>query len=521
MRKLLALAVIGWAVSMGWATLVPGAVNVVSAAAALSDSGQNGGNRSQNPRQDDLDATLAQVLDEAGFTGRIASTLETRLGRPIDPKLAELGRLLFFDNAHSLHKDNTCAGCHAPANGFGDTQSIAIGVDNNRIVGPRRAGPRNQRRSPMVINTAFFPALMWNGRFNAPSADPFDNSQGFLFPAPEGVIRFPAHDPVVKHLLQAQAHIPPTELVEVAGFTGTAGTISSRFDQFDDTHGLNVPLPDGSGFRNEPIRQAVLGILNGIPKYRTLFGEIFPTVAGGAPIDFDMFGLAIAEFELTLTFADAPIDRFARGQRNAMSTPEKRGALLFFGKAGCVACHAVSGKSNEMFSDFENRVIGVPQIAPFFGVGEANMIFDGPNEDEDFGLEQITGNPADRYKFRTAPLRNVALLPAFFHNGAFTTLEDAIRHHLDVFNSARSYDPKKARVDADLRMRLGPIEPVLDRLDPLLHAPIDLTNAEFNDLVKFVGDGLLDSRAKKNNLCDLVPNAVPSGEPVLTFQGCK
>ena len=60
------------------------------------------------------------------------------------------------------------------------------------------------------------------------------------------------------------------------------------------------------------------------------------------------------------------------------------------------------------------------------------MIFDGPGEDEDFGLEQVTGDPADRYKFRTSPLRNVALQPAFFHNGAFTRLEDAIRHHLDV-----------------------------------------------------------------------------------------
>jgi cytochrome c peroxidase len=244
-------------------------------------------------------------------------------------------------------------------------------------------------------------------------------------------------------------------------------------------------------------------------------------VKAGGPIDFNMFGLAIAEFEFTLTFANAPIDQFARGHRSAMSTPEKRGALLFFGKAGCVTCHAVSGEANEMFSDFENRVIGVPQIAPFFGVDEANMIYDGPGEDEDFGLEQITGNSSDRYRFRTAPLRNVALLPAFFHNGAFTKLEDAIRHHLDVFNSARGYDPKKAGVARDLRMRLGPIEPVLDRLDPLLQAPIHLSKQEFNDLVKFVGDGLLDKRAKKENLCGQVPNAVPSGEPVLKFQGCK
>ena len=91
-----------------------------------------------------------------------------------------------------------------------------------------------------------------------------------------------------------------------------------------------------------------------------------------------------------------------------------------------------SGPSNEMFSDFQMHVAGVPQIAPFFGVGEGNVIFDGPGEDEDFGLEQVTGSSADRYKFRTSPLRNVALQPAFFHNGAFTKLEDAISFHLNA-----------------------------------------------------------------------------------------
>jgi cytochrome c peroxidase len=470
---------------------------------------------------DGLNAQLAAVLAAKGFTGRVQSSLEVRLGRRIEPRLADLGRLLWFDNAHSLRQDNTCGGCHSPTNGFGDTQSIAIGVENTGIVGPRRAGPRNLRRSPLAVNTAFLPALMWNGRFNAPSGDPFDNSAGFLFPPPEGATRFPPNDPVVKHLLQAQAHIPPTELVEVSGFTGTRGTIGPRFDQFDNGHGLRVPPPDESGFRNEPIRQKVLRILNSIPQYRQLFGEIFPSVRRGNPIDFEMFGLAIAEFEFTLTFADAPIDQFARGHRSAMSTAQKRGAMLFFGKAACVTCHAVAGDANEMFSDFKNRVIGVPQIAPFFGVGEGNMIFDGPGEDEDFGLEQISGNAADRYQFRTAPLRNIALSPAFFHNGAFTRLDDAIRHHLDVFDSARRYDPAAAGVDRDLRMRVGPIEPVLARLDPLLRTPINLSRQEFNDLVRFVGEGLLDKRARKDNLCGLVPGQVPSGMPVMRFQGCQ
>ena len=325
----------------------------------------------------------------------------------------------------------------------------------------------------------------------------------------------------MKHLLQAQAHIPPTELVEVGGFTGTCPTLGDEFCQFDDGLGEVVPPPDDSGFRNEPIRQRILELLNGNSNYRALFGEVFPKVRNGEPIDFTMFGLAIAEFEFTLTFADAPLDRFARGKRKAMTAAEKRGALLFFGEARCVRCHAVAGESNEMFSDFKNRVIGVPQIAPFFGVGLSNMIYDGAGKDEDFGLEQITGMKSDRYKFRTAPLRNLRVSPAFFHNGSFTSLEDAVRHHLNVEQSARNYDPVGAGVDTDLIHRLGPIEPVLERVDSLLQSPIHLSPSEFHDLVAFVRDGLFDERASPKNLCQLVPGSVPSGQPVLEFEACK
>ena len=134
----------------------------------------------------DLDDALRRYLARHGFTGRVASTLEQRLGRRIDHQLADVGRLLWFDPIQGLNDDNTCAGCHSPTNGFGDTQPIAIGIDNNRIVGPAEAGPRNQRRTPMAINTAFYPTLMWNSRFHAPSGDPFDNRGGFVFPAPEG-----------------------------------------------------------------------------------------------------------------------------------------------------------------------------------------------------------------------------------------------------------------------------------------------------------------------------------------------
>jgi cytochrome c peroxidase len=200
-----------------------------------------------------------------------------------------------------------------------------------------------------------------------------------------------------------------------------------------------------------------------------------------------------------------------------MTRSEKRGALVFFGKANCVQCHKVDGKSNEMFSDFQERVIGVPQIAPRFGKGKGNVIFAGPGENEDFGLEEVTGQQEDRYKFRTAPLRNLAVSPGFFHNGAYTRIEDAIRFHLSVHAEGKRYNPVTAGVAEDLTHRLGPQVP-RHLLDPLVQYPIKLTDKEFDDLVKFVRDGLLDKDAI--DLCHLIPRSVPSGLPVMVFQGC-
>jgi cytochrome c peroxidase len=231
-----------------------------------------------------------------------------------------------------------------------------------------------------------------------------------------------------------------------------------------------------------------------------------------------MVGAAIAEFEFTLTFADAPLDQFARGERGAMTPAEKRGAILFFGKANCVSCHRVAGYANEMFSDFQNHRLGVPQIAPAFGLTHGNVHFDGPHDDEDFGREQISGERADRYKFRTSPLRNIALQPTFFHNGCFTRLEDAVRHHLDVVASARDYDPDRAGVALDLHASQAPVALLLKDLDPLIAKPLKLSSDEFLDLVQFVRTGLLDPRATPDRLLDLVPRTLPSGFAPHEFQ---
>ena len=464
-----------------------------------------------------LDRILTRVLRDAGFTGTIEARLEERLGRRIDPALADLGRLLFFDKILGLHDDNSCAGCHSPAFGFGDSQPMAIGVDNNGVVGPNRHGPRNQRRSPLVANAIFYPALMWTPRFVALSADPFNPSLGFKFPPPENIVM---GEPT---LLAAQGSLPSTELVEMAGFNGITtnpGPFGPRHFQFDDGHGQVLPAPDATGFHNFPIQAAVNARLNSIPEYLEKFGQVFnkgvPLPPGS--ITISMRRRAIAEFQTTLTAANAPLDRFARGETDAMTSGQKRGALLFFGKANCVACHQVAGISNEMFSDFKAHRIGGPQLAPTFGVGTGDTIFDGPGENEDFGFEQTEGRPELRYTFRAAPLRNLKVAPAFFHNGAFGTLQAAIAHHLDVESSLRSYDPLANNVPPDLSP--GPFEGILAAgIDPLLQTPTKLTRREFRDLVEFVRDGLFDRRVRR--FCDQLPSSVPSGMPLQLFEGCE
>jgi hypothetical protein len=89
--------------------------------------------------------------------------------------------------------------------------------------------------------------------------------------------------------------------------------------------------------------------------------------------------------------------------------------------------------------------------------------------------------------------------------------------HLDVETSLRNYNPRANRVPSDLH--LGPFEDILAaEIDPILRDPIRLTQQEFRDLVEFVRDGLFDSRV--NTFCRLLPEAVPSGQPLQRFEGC-
>lgn len=303
------------------------------------------------------------------------------------------------------------------------------------------------------------------------------------------------------------------------------------FTQFDHpAHGATgVPLPpmryeSTEESRNEPIRDLVLGRLNAHKQYRELFQSAFPNLKSDQAITFAHVAQAIAEFEFTLTFANAPLDKFARGDRSAMTQQQKRGAIVFFGQASCVQCHAVAGPSNEMFSDFQMHVAAIPQIAPKFGRGLGNVPFRNAegqlaeNGNQDFGLFDITEQDADMYKFRTSPLRNIAA-----HRPSFTT------------EPSRGSKMHCAITSAPWRSRSNTIPPKLastktshttpDRSHSVAKtgssppgAPGLLSEEDIQALLVFLRDGPLDSDARPENLRKLIPATVPSGLPLHKFQ---
>ena len=118
---------------------------------------------------------------------------------------------------------------------------------------------------------------------------------------------------------------------------------------------------------------------------------------------------AIAAYEIaTFTFLDAPWDHYVAGEHTALSDEAKQGALLFYGKANCGKCH-----SGNLFTDQAHHNICAPQLGP--GKGDEAPL--------DLGRARETGEAADRFAFRTPPLRNVAVTGPWMHDGVYTTAE--------------------------------------------------------------------------------------------------
>jgi cytochrome c peroxidase len=240
--------------------------------------------------------------------------------------------------------------------------------------------------------------------------------------------------------------------------------------------------------------------------YSDLFIAAFADVTVPADIQFFHAANAIAAFEAFAWRADdSPFDRFLRGRGSALTPAAKRGLALFYGKAGCAECH-----SGALLTDLDYHAVAMPQIGPGRG--------DGYDGHEDYGREQVSQDPGDRYRFRTPSLRNVALTGPWGHAGAYDSLRAVVEHMLDPVAGLEGYDPSQAVL---------PSRPDLDALDFVVMsdpvrrqeivaanelAPTQLRPMQIDDLMAFL-HALTDPASI--DLRNDVPAAVPSGLPLV------
>jgi cytochrome c peroxidase len=252
-------------------------------------------------------------------------------------------------------------------------------------------------------------------------------------------------------------------------------------------------------YKSQPIWNALMKRLLMIPGYVDLFKAAYPDVSADQ-LGFQHAANALAAYEIAVfTFEDSPFDRYIQGDRSALSDEAKAGALLFYGEAGCSSCHSTGLLTDQ---DFHN--IAVPQV----GDGK------GREQPFDLGRARETGNDCDRYAFRTPPLRNVALSGPWMHDGAFTTLDATVRHHLNPQASLMNYDANQlAELMADTCQDQPEALAAIMKWYTNKNASegVQLSDEEIDFLIAF-----LDSLTSPNalDLSNTIPTSVPSGLPV-------
>lgn len=402
-----------------------------------------------------------------------------------DPALVELGQALFFDRELSGNRDTSCATCHHPFLATGDGLALPIGTgpDNPGAIGFDRIRGHDRelipRNAPEVFNRGSpeWTSQFWDSRVE-------ELADGTIL-SPAG----PALLPGVDTVLAVQAMFPVTSRDEMRGRDGD-------LDVFGDANEIaQVADADFHG-----IWSALMDRLLSIPEYETLFAAAYPSIAP-EDLTFAQAATAIAAFEAeAYNFLDSPWDQYVAGDDSALTKQQKRGAILFFGRARCANCH-----NGPLLTDQQHYNLAVPQLGP----GKS------PHQPLDPGRFLETSDPGDRFKFRTPPLRNVAETGPWMHNGAFNDLTDVIRHHARPVSSLFTYNPDEKIDQVEVR------ETVLN--DPATKSllitnldrrtlPFWLRNKDVRDIEAFLD--ALTAPDFQNRLDATIPLDVPSGLPV-------
>ena len=149
-----------------------------------------------------------------------------------------------------------------------------------------------------------------------------------------------------------------------------------------------------------PSTDAILDRVRENSEYMDDFQQAF-----GNGLTINNLAKAIASFERTILLGDTPYDRYATGDKTAMSESAIRGLTVFRERGRCIECH-----KEPLFTDRQ-----------FYNLGIGMDV-----ENPDVGRFAVTKLPSNIGRFKTPGLRNVTRTAPYMHDGSMKTLEEVI-----------------------------------------------------------------------------------------------
>lgn len=410
----------------------------------------------QKDNEDKLDTILhAQIKQYSKYGDLSGLTLPNNLKDiPQDPlntlteEKVNLGKLLFHETYFSIKAKKTehnrtysCASCHHAQAGFQACLPQGIGeggigfgsVGESRLADLSEYDPElldvQPIRSPSAMNVAYQKAMLWNGQFGATGPN-----IGTDYSWTEGTPKS------VNHL----------------GFEG----VESQAIAGLDVHRIEINSD----------------LVESIPEYKALFDDAFDDYPVEERYSNITGGLAIAAYERTLLSTDAPFQAWLKGDKNAMTKEQKKGAILFFGKAQCFNCH-----DGPALNSMEFHALGMKDLE-----GPLDQVFTHAlDKIVKEGRGGFTGRETDLYTFKVPQLYSLKYSPFYGHGSSFKSIKEVIEYKNKAVKENNAVSEQY----------------LSDQFIPLR-----LSQKEIDQLTDFVLNGLDDK-----NLLRFLPDELPSG----------
>lgn len=384
---------------------------------------------------------------------------------PVTQAKVELGRMLFFETGLALEpkypiskSTYSCSSCHVPSRGFtaGRFQGIADGAvgfgqhgelrSKNPLYFGEEVDAQGARPLP-TINLTYVTNALWAGTFGS-----FDVNTG------------------------TESVWHQDTLVEI-NFKGLKGL------EANNARALVV--------HRQVINKAVTDSLG----YTQMFDEAFPEIPVGQRYSRETGAFAIAAYFRTILTNRAPFQNWLKGDKSALTDKQKKGALLFFGKAGCSNCHnspSLNSSPHQFFA------LGVKD---HYQTG-LNVFRTGPSDKRNLGRGGFTESEGDKFKFKVPQLYNLRDVGFYFHGASKRTLREVVEY----FNDGIPENPNvpKSQISGFFR-------------------PLGLTPEEMDDLVDFLENGLFDPELERYApLQTMSGNCFPNNDPLSRIEmGCN